>query len=283
MTHRRELATFYLLSLALSWPTVLFWHLPPDFQFGDSRSAREAYGQVDLFFGVGPMLAALIATFVYRRTPGIVALLRRAFAWRLPLLWYLVALVIPIIPQWLGIGTWSAIDGVDLNLYSSTVWLSRWIQISIFGGLFSVGEELGWRGFMLPRVQEGRSWLSASLIVGLLWTVWHYPLWFIGAWAATGSVAKTVLLLAIASVGAVGMSVLVTWIFNHSKYSVLPAMLLHGSANANMYIFYERAGEQAPTSVTLLICTTSFIVLTAACVALSGRRTPLPLTPPRYE
>ncbi|MGM9490721.1 CPBP family intramembrane glutamic endopeptidase [Ideonella sp. YS5] len=197
-----------------------------------------------LFFAFGPMLAALIATFVNRRTPGVVALSRRVFAWRVPLVWYLVALVIPTIPQWLGIGTWSAVDGMDLDLTPWTVWLSRWVQISIFGGLFSVGEELGWRGFMLPRVQEGRSWLSASLIVGLLSTVWHYPIWFFGAWAATGSVAKAILLIAIASVGAVGMSVLVTWIFNHSRHSVLPAMLFHGSANANMNIFYGRLREE---------------------------------------
>jgi len=120
---------------------------------------------------------------------------------------------------------------------------------------------------MLPRVLATRRPLPAALIVGILWGVWHYPIWFTFNWAATGSIRDTVGILLMASATACAFSVLITWIFGHARGGVLPAMLFHGSINANMNVFYQRAGEGALTSLSLLACTTVATVIVAAVVA----------------
>ena len=265
-----ELVIYYFTSLALSWAWLLLWPLPSDFAFGDAQKARDAYNQIGLFFGFGPMAASIFVTFAFRRTAGVAALFRRLLIWPSSPLWFVVALCLPIVPQWIGIAAWSVLTGAALVLPPASTWLSSWLQISVVAGLLSVGEELGWRGFMLPRVLTTRRPLAAALIVGIVWGVWHYPIWFTFNWAATGSIRDTIAILLAASVSACAWSVLITWIFGQTRGGVLPAMIFHGSINANMNVFYQRAGDAALTSLSLLACTTVATVIVAAVVARWG-------------
>jgi membrane protease YdiL (CAAX protease family) len=268
----REVLLFYVVSLVLSWPAMLLWDLPDGYQVGDVTAAREAYARVGLLFGFGPMVAALLVALATGGRAGLRDLASRLVPPRISLLWYVVALVVPIIPQWLGVAAWNAISGEPVVYPVFAEWLTRWIQLAVILGLFSIGEELGWRGFMLPRVLAGREWIAASLLVGGAWAVWHYPLWFAANYASTGSMARTSLILLLASVTGIALSVVITWLFRHSKGTVLLTMLFHGSINANMNLIYEGLDSQALARIDLLAMTTAATVAIAAIVVIWSRR-----------
>ena len=89
----------------------------------------------------------------------------------------------------------------------------------VVGGV--LGEELGWRGFALPRMQTKRSALVASLILGGIWASWHLPFYLSGA-QTLSEFAPTFVVTFIATIP-------ITWLFNNTNGSVLLTTLLHAS------------------------------------------------------
>jgi membrane protease YdiL (CAAX protease family) len=85
------------------------------------------------------------------------------------------------------------------------------------------GEELGWHGYALPRVQVRLSALSAALIIGVIQTAWHLPLLI-----SYPSAPLVPLIL-----GYMGLGILATWVFNNTLGSALMTMVLHASFNTN--------------------------------------------------
>jgi membrane protease YdiL (CAAX protease family) len=98
--------------------------------------------------------------------------------------------------------------------------LPAFLSQFLFVGL---GEEPGWRGFMLPQLQRTYSTFVSSLIVGVVWAVWHAP--FYGSQVPVDQVAPFIL-------NVVTASVLIAWLYNNSRASVLVCMLLHAVTNA---------------------------------------------------
>src|SRR5215211_3876081 len=92
-----------------------------------------------------------------------------------------------------------------------------------------VFEEIGWRGFALPRLQLLHGPLVGSLLLGVLWALWHLPLFLIPSWDTPhGSLLDVALFI----IWAVAITVIFTWVFNNTKGSVLLAILAHGSVNS---------------------------------------------------
>jgi membrane protease YdiL (CAAX protease family) len=94
-----------------------------------------------------------------------------------------------------------------------------------------VGEELGWRGYALPRLLAERSVLAASLILGVLWGAWHLPTFFVPGAPQYGLPFSAFVLLTMA------YSVLIGWVYVHARGSVLIASLLHGAINLSQSFF----------------------------------------------
>ncbi|WP_268963451.1 CPBP family intramembrane glutamic endopeptidase [Reticulibacter mediterranei] len=92
-----------------------------------------------------------------------------------------------------------------------------------FGG--PAGKEPGWRGFALPKLQDRYSALGANLILGVLWTVWHLPFYFI-----PGTSQSTTPFFVFA-LGTLANSILFTWVYNHTRGSVLMTFLFHNALN----------------------------------------------------
>ena len=92
-----------------------------------------------------------------------------------------------------------------------------------------VFEEIGWRGFALPRLQRLYGPLVGTLILGALWGLWHLPLFLIPSWDTPhGSFLDVALFVIVA----VSIAIVITWVFNNTKDSVLLAILAHGSINS---------------------------------------------------
>jgi membrane protease YdiL (CAAX protease family) len=93
--------------------------------------------------------------------------------------------------------------------------------------LFLPAEEMGWRGFLLPRIQQSRTALTASVVVGIAWAVWHLPaFWFSGIFETT---LQVLLAFAVFLPLTVAISVLFTWLYNATRGSVLIATAHHAA------------------------------------------------------
>jgi hypothetical protein len=172
----------------------------------------------------GPSLAALV--LAGREKGGARALLRSCVRWRFGDWWYAVALLGPplIVALALGVTLLSGQSlGAPANL-DKAVWLPvLFLVILILGG--PLGEELGWRGYLLPRLLEKTSPLKASLAVAAFWFLWHVPLfWLEGASQEGGAIALFAAMVA-------AFSVLFTWLWLGTGGSVLAALLAHTMIN----------------------------------------------------
>ena len=254
----KELIVFLILSMIISWPVVLLiiTQLPPDFKTGDIESFKNAVGSLTLLFGTGPMISAIIVTMIYRGKSGLKELLWKVITWKVPVRWYFWALILPVIPQWIGLFFWAQLTDTELIRPTVTGYLSSWLQLALISAAYYITEELGWRGFMLPRILSMHTWIKSSLLVGIIWSIWHYPLWIISSWATTGSLTQVVLIVTAFSVFATGTTIMVTWIFKNTRGSILLAMLLHGSSQANLTKMYAAAGDSSLLGSSFIIVVT---------------------------
>jgi membrane protease YdiL (CAAX protease family) len=218
LVRRHPLITFFVLAYALAW---WIWIL---YAFGITFLGP--------IFALGPFLAAIIVTAITRGTAGLKALLSRMVRWRVGLGWYAAALLLPV-----GVYVVAVSLNILLGASASTAeQFGSWYLIFplfAYSLLFPLsgafGEELGWRGYALPRVQA-RLWaLSAALIIGVIQTAWHLPLFM-----SDRSTSPVPLI-----VGYMGLGILATWVFNNTRGSVLMTMLLHASFNTNAGFFGE--------------------------------------------
>jgi membrane protease YdiL (CAAX protease family) len=95
--------------------------------------------------------------------------------------------------------------------------------VLLLGG--PLGEEFGWRGYALPVLQDRLGWRAASLGLGLVWGVWHLPLFFIDG------TAQAHIPLALFQLSVVAMSVVFAWLGNRTAGSVVAALLFHTAIN----------------------------------------------------
>lgn len=162
------------------------------------------------------------------RREGVGRFLRRFVLWRVGFRWYLFAFVgIPVI----AVLSVVVIPGVlgsfqGLGALAPLSLLGIFVYVLFLGG--ALGEEPGWRGFALPRLQSVHGPLLGSLILGPLWALWHLPLFFT-PWNELTLFNVVVFVLATTC-----LAIMYTWVFNNTKGSVLMAILIHASFNASV-------------------------------------------------
>lgn len=177
----------------------------------------------------GPSVAALVLTWRTDGTVGVRRLLARLVRVRVPLRWY-AATLLPVV---LGLLGWLVLRttgeagplgqfGGDLGSLPLPVIVALFLISSLGSG--ALAEELGWRGYALPRLQARLGALSASLLLGFVWAIWHLPVFVL-------TDAVTTLPFSWYLPRLLAISILMTWIFNHTRGSVLHAVLLHAAVN----------------------------------------------------
>lgn len=233
----RSLLVFFSLAFGISWvvwiPAALASYGVVPFQFESTLSG--------LLGSFGPFFAAIITTAIYEGKAGFTALFKRLLTWRVGIQWYLFVLFWPAVLSLAKTGIAVALLGSEAPDFSQPPFIRLYplppellnttpfivflpfvfLQQILIGS--SMGEEPGWRGYALPRMQARKSSLIASLHLGVLWGIWHFPFWltkdhplqetFLG-WPVLGLMATTVLF---------------TWVYNHTKGSLLLALLFHTS------------------------------------------------------
>jgi membrane protease YdiL (CAAX protease family) len=217
--------TFFVLTFAFTWGIAALILLVPsviEAVFGKMSASNPIF----IIAVAGPTFAATILTFARGGWAGLGALYRRLIKWRFGLQWYAAILVgLPLIAFVASRVTESRPSDA---LSAPAIFFGLLLNQLLLGPL---GEELGWRGFALPRLLQRYTPLAASLILGAIWGVWHLPAFFVSGLPQSGLSIPMFLF------GALCMAVLATWIFHHTSGSVLSVVLFHYMANVSTSVF----------------------------------------------
>jgi len=178
-------------------------------------------------------LAAVVLVVIEGRKGGLRELLGRVLIWRVGIQWWAFALFFMIVPTVASLYLYHLLGGPGVD-WSGLQPLYRVVPMFILLTLAAgIGEEFGWRGFLLPRLQSRHNALVSGLIVGVAWAVWHIPMFFIEGTSQYEQQLQGGLLPAILGYSAfvIANSVLFTWLFNNTRGSVLLAAVFHGASN----------------------------------------------------
>lgn len=214
LANHRPAATFFALALVISWS---LW-LP---LLASQSSITKLH---TLPGGFGPALAALV--LLRLRGTSIRAWLRHGLTWRVETRWYAIAVGLPVVLGCVMGGIFVAATGEFAAGQVARMAPLYPIMVLILSLVGGGQEEFGWRGVALPALQARFDALSASVIIGVIWAVWHLPLF---VFDAPGYTNQSFVLY---SVLVVGFAIVFTWLYNSTDGSILLAILLHGGINA---------------------------------------------------
>ena len=231
---RHPLVSFFVMAYAFTWLVWAPWVLGEDgaglLPINISQTASGYLNATAIL--AGPTLSAFIMTATTEGREGVRRLLGRLVLWRVGFRWYLFALLgVPLI-MLVGTMIYSG-DLPNLGALGGPSYLLSYLGtyalVVVLGGpLF---EEIGWRGFALPRMERLHGPILASVILGVLWALWHLPEFLVPTWAASSG-GGGILGITLFIVTAVTFTIVITWVFNNTRASVLLAILVHTSIDA---------------------------------------------------
>jgi uncharacterized protein len=212
----KTLWSFLALTFGLSWvPMSLFILFADQFTalFGEMSTSNPIF----LLAVYAPGLSGIFLIWRHYGLKGLGSFFRRLTLWRAPIQWWLFLLLgIPAI-----VYAAAAIKGTITEPFRFAPWYMAFpalLQSLLLGPL---GEEFGWRGLALPLLQRRFSPIWASLILGVIWAVWHAPAFFMsGTPQSAWSIGPFF-------VGLIAITVIMTPLFNASRGSLLIAILYH--------------------------------------------------------
>ena len=269
---RHPLISFFVLAYAFSWIAWSPWYLSQDGVGLLPYYPSSGVSGLLLIAGLvlGPFMSGFVMTGATEGRAGIRHFLRRFVLWRVGFRWYLVVLIgIPLIMLLGAIvlpGVLASFQPMD-PLSTAINYLPFFVLVLLLGGpLF---EEPGWRGFALPRLQRMHGPLVGTLILGLLWALWHLPQFWTKSWdTPKGSVLDIIWFVLVA----VALAIVCTWVFNNTRGSLLLVILAHASTDAfGAAILYQLLPAPVLTE-SLISFVIGFGVAAVLVVALTGGR-----------
>jgi membrane protease YdiL (CAAX protease family) len=232
------------LTFAITWglgACVIFFSEPFRALFGELTGFHPLY----ILAVAAPTLAATMLTLAWEGWSGLRGLWASLTRWRFGFQWYVFALVVIPVLGWLT----SRVAGADPKYDLSTPTLVAAALLNLLIG--PLGEELGWRGYALPRLLRRFNPCAASLILGAIWGLWHLPSFFVS------SQVQADLSLPIFLVGALCLSIIATWLFQHTGGSVLITVVLHYAVNFSLSVL----GAPFPAFTLVLLVLAIFVLV----------------------
>ena len=216
-----ELGAFLLLTFAISW-SLNGLVIVLGMEMSWTRWLLSGFLST-----TGPAIAAVVVVSASDRS--LRAWARGIVKWRVHPTWYAAAVGIPAVIA-LGSAGAASLLGAPIDFDAFSPELLVLVFGIVLGTLVGGGqEEIGWRGFAQPELQQRYSAVVAAVVVGVVWGAWHLPLFFDplaphSAWPLASQVTYFF--------GIVGFSILLAWVYNGTGGSILLAMLMHGANNA---------------------------------------------------
>lgn len=233
----KEVALFFAITLGLAylvfWGPLVLFQVPTISFVSDIKGPPWAIAMF-IINGFVPSTAAIVMTRVIEGKGGLKQFLKRVVQFKIGWRWYLAAVAAVIIPT-LGQLLIIRLLGQTFYYKGFILQLGSFIPLIILGPL---SEELGWRGYALDRLQTKWNALVSSILLGIVWALWHLPLFFM-----VGT-SQHELHFSFPSfmIGLVALSILFTWLHNNTARSIWTAVFFHW--------LYTYAGQVVASYVT---------------------------------
>jgi membrane protease YdiL (CAAX protease family) len=243
---------FFLITFVFSW---FFWGLLiviPDlapFQF-----------VITVIGAFGPTISAIFLTYRKNGMASVKKLLKRGIQYKIGWKWYVPILLLNPIVIFLGFSGAMIFTGqtaalLDISLIGTfIVMFIMLIPIMLPGG--PLNEEFGWRGYALDRMQSQWNPVISSIILGLIWALWHLPLFFVDGMSQNLLLTYVPISALLFFLQVPTFSILYTWLHNNTGGSILTAILFHATWNSAFNVLMVSAfmqyGLTDPSQVTSL-------------------------------
>jgi membrane protease YdiL (CAAX protease family) len=267
MVRKHPVGSFFALTYLITWPlqvAALFLAGRDGFDLSNEDNYRHftdiAGGELAagllapfLLFNLGqfgPALAALVLIRMLYGSAGLSDWAARIAAWRRPVRWYGIVLVIPVLLALASLALGFLLGGMKFGEYEPRLALAAFVPFLLYMIVFTgLAEEPGWRGFALPHLQAKNTAARSSWILGFAWGLWHVP--FTLYFNRDEPILILPALLGL-TFGIVGWTMVNTWIYNSSESTWL-IILLHGWGNAvQSYLVLSQSNFVAHTLYGLL-------------------------------
>jgi membrane protease YdiL (CAAX protease family) len=242
---------FFVLSFCFSWTLWILSLIVWQRWFAPDRFPWWFFGSLVLGSNA-PAIAAVIMAGLLHGVSGVKRLLQKLLVWRIGFRWYLAAVGIPTVGILAAMGIFTLSGGA-----LGTIDLSRWFLVLLVP-LFAlpagvVGEEIAWRGYALPALQWRYSALKSSMILGVLWALWHAPAY----WAPSGAIISgrpvTPASVGFYMIFLIGVSIIMTWLHNNTRDNLPLAIIFHLSMNAGFpFLFFPDLAPEAMADIIYL-------------------------------
>jgi membrane protease YdiL (CAAX protease family) len=230
-----SILVFLILTFIWSWGN---WGMALYFLRSGSYENANYIFMILFFLGVyGPTLASIIVVAATGGVNSVIKLVKKYTIWQVSSKVYVLIFALPILIILIGIGIFNLfirpVGPFSFQNLGSILWI-------VGSGLFAgpLGEELGWRGYFLPKLQERYSSFKCGVLIGLVCFCWHIPLFFapVGAIVSNGDITSLYVLIYL--VATICFCLLFTYIANITGGSVFVAILTHLSINSGLAILF---------------------------------------------
>jgi len=257
---RSKLAIFVFIVLAFVWA----WGM------GFAATQVKAYSPglnvaLMVVAGFGPSLAGIAVVAFFSSPAGLRDWARRCLNWRVGWRWFVLAFLAPPAVMVCALAIHAVLGGAfpaSIAPEQIPLAIANFGFVLLIGG--PLGEEFGWRGYLMSALTAKLNWRAASLVIGVVWGVWHLPLFYIA------DTAQSQMAIPIFMLNILAGSVLFGWLFERTQGSVLPALVLHTSLNAwaGILVIVPTAATGRPYALVtgLLVLVASALLLTPARV-----------------
>lgn len=252
----KRIIIFLLITFGFSW---LFWVPAALVAQGvlSTSPALESFLLDGNPAAWGPLIGATLATLFFEGWNGVKDLFKRGLKVRFGWGWYLIVFL--LFPLLIGGSLWIAIllgDPIpEMPALERPYELPvAFVFILLLGG--PLQEEFGWRGFLLDKLQETYSALTSGIVSGLVWGLWHLPLFFMPRQEFYYNRPIWGLLLSTTLV-----AILFVWVYNNTGHSIFAMLIFHTTFNFSHYVFPALSSDTAGLTLFLLLFVTIGIVL----------------------
>jgi len=254
-----SLLKFFFLTYAVAWACFITVAKISHEPVPAAPALALVRGFLLLLGTFAPSLVAVGITARAEGRPGVRALLRRIVQWQVGTRWYLFAIgYLPAIKLSVALahramtGSWPRFGTEPWYIIVVAIAISTPVQ---------AGEEIGWRGYALPRLAGRFGFARASILLGLIWSCWHLPIFFLKGADKYGQSFPVWTLQVVA------LSIAITWLYAHTNGSLLLTMLMHSTVNQTVGIVPSanaNPGNPFALSVSLVMwLTVAFLWVTA--------------------
>jgi membrane protease YdiL (CAAX protease family) len=217
------LLKFFLGTFALTWIAWFAAVAIPAAESAGQNALSIVRGPIFLLGVFAPAIVALTLAARADGRVGVEALIRRIGRWRVSAGWYLFAagymvaikLTVALVYR-ITTGAWPRFGETPWPILIIAIATSTWVQ---------AGEEIGWRGYALPRLAAHIGLAPASTLLGVIWAAWHLPLFFVLGGDTVGQSFPLYVLQVTA------LSIAMGWLYWRTSGSLLLVMLMHAAVN----------------------------------------------------